>query len=177
MGGEVRKDFVANLSRVQPALRGFALALTGSFADAEDLIQETNLVLWSKAAEFDSSKPLIGWALGIARNIAKNSQRKWKGLALCADNQMLERLSERFSVLSNEIDARQEHLRECVEKLPARQKQILLSRYEEDLSTRDLATRFETTEGYIHLLLTRVRAALHECINRRMARDEGSAHA
>jgi RNA polymerase sigma-70 factor, ECF subfamily len=131
MGGEARNDFVTNLSKVQPALRGFALALTGSFADAEDLIQETNLVLWSKAAEFDSSKPLVGWALGIARNIAKNSQRKWKGLALCADNQLLERLSERFSVLSNEIDARQEHLRECVEKLPARQKQILLSRYED----------------------------------------------
>jgi hypothetical protein len=50
-------DFLSCVSRAQRSLYAFILTLVRQSADAEDVLQETNVILWQKAAEFDATRP------------------------------------------------------------------------------------------------------------------------
>ncbi|MDF1845225.1 MAG: sigma factor, partial [Rubripirellula sp.] len=45
---------------------------------AEDLTQETFVVLFNKIGEIDVSQPILPWLLTTARNLAANAQRRRK---------------------------------------------------------------------------------------------------
>jgi RNA polymerase sigma-70 factor (ECF subfamily) len=51
------EQFVRLLTTHQSRLAGFIFALMASGDGAQDVLQETNLVLWRKAGEFDASNP------------------------------------------------------------------------------------------------------------------------
>jgi len=60
-------DYIYQVTRAQRALYCFITTLIRRPADAEDVLQETNLVLWRKAAEFISGRDFMPWALRIAQ--------------------------------------------------------------------------------------------------------------
>ena len=51
----VSNDFVARLTKSQRQLHAFIFSLVWNPADADDILQETNLVLLQKAEAFDGS--------------------------------------------------------------------------------------------------------------------------
>jgi len=53
---EVSAEFVAQITRYQRQLHSFILSMVWNPAEADDVLQETNLVLWEKAAEFDAGR-------------------------------------------------------------------------------------------------------------------------
>ena len=61
---------------LEPRLRRFALALTGSDAAADDVIQQTLLQIHLSRARFVRGAPVIPWAYGIARNVIRDSRRR-----------------------------------------------------------------------------------------------------
>jgi RNA polymerase sigma-70 factor (ECF subfamily) len=50
-------EFVTQITREQRQLHAFVLSLVWNPSDADEVLQETNLALWEKAAEFDGSRP------------------------------------------------------------------------------------------------------------------------
>ncbi|MEM9018385.1 MAG: sigma-70 family RNA polymerase sigma factor, partial [Verrucomicrobiota bacterium] len=60
-----QSDFEALIEEVRPRLRAFLLSLTGSEASAEDLTQDTCLVLWEKREDYDPSGDFRAWAFRI----------------------------------------------------------------------------------------------------------------
>lgn len=66
--------------RYSSSILSFAWLLLGSGPDAEDVTQETFLVLIRKSAAFDRSKAqLRTWLLGVARNIALQKRHQgWR---------------------------------------------------------------------------------------------------
>jgi RNA polymerase sigma-70 factor (ECF subfamily) len=74
--GEARAD--AFRVHVQPEIEGLlrvAMTLTGSWADAEDLVQETLVRAWRSLDRFDGRHPRA-WLLTILRNTNVNMHRK-----------------------------------------------------------------------------------------------------
>ena len=59
-------DFETLIETHQSALRGFILSLVADCSAAEDILQETNLVAWRKAADFESGSNFRAWAFRIA---------------------------------------------------------------------------------------------------------------
>jgi RNA polymerase sigma-70 factor (ECF subfamily) len=59
--------YVQLLTDVQSRLYAFIYSLCGDHELARDVLQETNAVLWAKAAEYDAGRSFTAWALGIAR--------------------------------------------------------------------------------------------------------------
>ena len=49
----VSAEFAVQMTKCQRKLHAFIVSLVWNPADADDVLQETNLVLWQKAAEFD----------------------------------------------------------------------------------------------------------------------------
>jgi RNA polymerase sigma-70 factor, ECF subfamily len=55
------------LSALAPRLRAFFRGKGATAEDAEDLVQETLIAIYTKRAMFDPSQRLLGWAYAIAR--------------------------------------------------------------------------------------------------------------
>ena len=55
-------DFVQQLTANQNRLYGYIFSLLGDHHRANDVLQETNMVLWRKAAEFQTDRDFIPWA-------------------------------------------------------------------------------------------------------------------
>jgi RNA polymerase sigma-70 factor, ECF subfamily len=55
------------LTALAPRLRAFFRGKGASLEDAEDLVQETLIAIYTKRAMFDPSQRLLGWAYAIAR--------------------------------------------------------------------------------------------------------------
>ena len=60
----------------RPRLHAFLVSLTGSRAAADDLAQETCLVLWEKRESFDPAGDFRAWAFRIAFLQTQNYRRK-----------------------------------------------------------------------------------------------------
>ncbi len=65
--GEQRAEFASRLARHQTQLFGYIYSLVRDLDDADDLFQQTSLVLWDKFDQFDPSRSFVGWACGVAR--------------------------------------------------------------------------------------------------------------
>lgn len=64
------------LQEITQTLRAFALKLTGSVADADDLYQDTALRIMANADKYRQGTNFKAWAITIMRNIFINNYRK-----------------------------------------------------------------------------------------------------
>src|ERR687886_687901 len=66
--GQQRKaEFAEYLRRDQSRLYGYIHSLVRDLNDADDLFQQTALILWKKFGEFDRRLSFFAWACGVAR--------------------------------------------------------------------------------------------------------------
>ena len=63
------------------------------------------------------------------------------------------------------LDLREpEALRQCLEKLPPRQRAMLVQRYEGQQSFEQISRTAGSTPGAVQRALSRIRMALHDCV-------------
>src|SRR6266404_5220948 len=72
---DMRVEFAARLRDHQTQLFGYIYSLVRNLDDADDLFQQTSLVLWDKFDHFDPGKSFIAWACGVARFEVSNFLR------------------------------------------------------------------------------------------------------
>src|SRR3954454_14146141 len=70
-----RAQFSERLLRHQTQVFGYLYSLVRNLDDADDLFQQTCLVLWNKFDQFDPSKSFAAWACGVARFEVSNFLR------------------------------------------------------------------------------------------------------
>ena len=63
----VSLEYSQKLTSIQKSLYGFILSMVPNRSEAEDILQETNLILCQKANEYDPEGHFQGWAFKIAR--------------------------------------------------------------------------------------------------------------
>ena len=62
----VSVEYSQKLTAIQKSLYAFILSMIPNKSEAEDILQETNLILCQKALEYDPSKHFQGWAFKIS---------------------------------------------------------------------------------------------------------------
>lgn len=117
---------------LEPRLRRFALALVGSGAGAEDVIQQTLLQIHLSRTRFVRGASVVPWAFAIARNVIRDARRRLAteqkfaveapSAAVPTADEELEQ-KRRWTVVEEEIRRLPERLREAfllvnVEELP-----------------------------------------------------------
>ena len=72
-----RQAFEALFDHFAPRLKAYMLRLGAQSASAEDLVQETMVQVWRKAALYDDSKAVpAAWVFRVARNLRIDRLRK-----------------------------------------------------------------------------------------------------
>src|SRR5438034_9183142 len=64
---ERKAEFADYLRQHQSQLFGYLHSLVRDLNDADDLFQQTTVILWNKFADFDRERSFIAWACGVAR--------------------------------------------------------------------------------------------------------------
>jgi RNA polymerase sigma-70 factor (ECF subfamily) len=70
------KEFREGLIREMKDLRAFAVSLSGSFHQADDLLQETLLKAWNNSSSFIPGTNMRAWLVTILRNTYYSQYRK-----------------------------------------------------------------------------------------------------
>jgi len=165
-----KAEFAELLRHHQTRLYGYIHSLVRDLNDADDLYQQTTLILWKKFSEFDRQRCFFAWACGIARLEVANFLRSRGRQRLYFSDDLCLLLVEAQAELTNEeLEDRRDALARCVEKLRQRDRELLAECYGETAGVHGAANRRGRSPQSVYNSLRRIRRALFECIARTLA--------
>lgn len=168
------EDFVQLFTRAQRPLYLFILAQVGNVLAAEEILQETNLVIWSKMDQFQPNTNFLGWSRQIATyEILKHRQRHQRD-KLKFSEEFLSAVAAEVIQRSGEQERRREALQLCLEKLPRRDRELIQQRYQPGSSGKKVARHFGRPVNSVYQSLGRIRRNLLECIQRQLTAEIGT---
>jgi len=162
-------DFLSLLTQHDRALGLYVYSLVSSNADADDILQQTKMVMWRSFAQFELGTNFIAWARKIAFHQILTYRREKKKEHLQLDEEVLEAISHEVEKLAGQGDHRKEALQDCLHKLPHEHRQMILLRYYEDMEIDQVAARIQSTTGAVYRALSRVRLALLDCVEKQLS--------
>ncbi len=168
------ETFVDRITSAQQALFAYILVLLPNIADASDVLQETNLVLWRKRDEFRTELDFLPWAKAIARfqvlAILKQQHRR----RLRFSDTLLSQLAEEPAARETpELESEHVALGDCIDELAPPNQELLRLRYSTDLTLQQIAQQSNRSEGAVRGALYRIRGELADCIRHKMRSKEG----
>jgi RNA polymerase sigma-70 factor (ECF subfamily) len=161
-----RDQFVQLLTSAQPRLFSYLVMLLGDVHDANNVLQEANVTLWTKADDFTPGTNFLAWAREVAYFKALAFVRDRKRDKLIVNQELIETLVARPDF--SEIDPRRVALRHCLSELDPKQLDLLRRRYGAGASIAALAEQERKTDAAVKMALRRLRVALMGCIERRL---------
>ena len=162
------REFIRLLMENERRIYAYIRTLLGNTADAEDVLQETSMILWDKFSEFDQNSNFVAWSFKIAYFTSQNFRRKQGRSKVVFSNSLFDVIAEKTTQMVPALDQRHELLSGCIEKLSETDKKLLRMRYELDASIESTAEQSGRTTKAIYKALSRLRATLFECVNRGM---------
>jgi RNA polymerase sigma-70 factor, ECF subfamily len=169
------EEFVELSSRHQRQLLGYIFTLVRNMDDAEDLLQETNLILWRKFDDYQSGTDFMRWACHVAHLQVLTFLRRKRRSPLPFDEQLLLRLSDKRLDRGKLYEHYRDALKMCMDRLTAPDRQLLELCYGETVSIKEIAAQLDRSADGVYHSLQRIRFVLLECINRRTAHEENAS--
>ena len=153
--------------RHQTRIRGFVVSLLGDFSTAEDVLQETFLVVQRKSAEFRPGSNFVAWAFQIARFQVMKAQDHHKRETGRFSDEVLEALAA--SAPEQPFDeSKLTALPGCVAKLAPRARRIVDLFYEYEHRPGEIAQILSWTPTAVSVALSRARRFLRQCIEQQL---------
>ncbi len=171
---EQAAGYVQHLTGCQNQLYGYIYSLLRNAEAAWDVLQETNVVLWRKAAEYDVARPFLPWALGIAFNQVRAARtRLGRDKLMFHEDSTLEAISaDWLAALDNQLPADVEIAMDgCLQRLPAKHREVVERHYRGGESLGAIAKTLSRTANAVGVMLHRIRLALAQCIDKALDRE------
>jgi len=160
LGGD-RASFAVLVQRYERAVLGAALAVLRDFHAAEDTAQETFVAAYRKLGSLRDGSQFAAWILRIARHRAIEALRKRPKMR--SDSAPLEQLAADGRCQAD--DGMGELLR-AIDRLPERQRRVVLQRYCDGLSVQEIARAAGSPIGTITKDLSRAYARLRQSLRK-----------
>lgn len=163
-----RRQMTALWMDAQPRILAFILSAVPRIHDAEDLVQQVAIDMATNFEVYDTERPFVSWAIGIARNRVREYLRSARTDRLIFSDAVIDALAAVHAEPHPEIRPELEALQHCLGKLEEKSRHILHLRYTDRLGAPDIADHIGSTSGYVRVLLKRIRDRLAACIQNRI---------
>lgn len=160
------RSFTAN----QPAIRAYVRRMVPTRGDADDVMQETSVVLWEKFDTFKEDGDFRTWAFGVARFEVLAWLRDKGRDRLVLNDDVFARLADEAGEIEPRLERQREALEDCLAKVAPEQRQLLMQAYSDESRIQDVAQQSGRTVPGFYQWLHRMRKLLHECISRELTR-------
>ena len=164
-----QKRLMALMTRHQRQIFAYIYTLVPRRHDAEDLLQETSLVICEKFSEFTPGTDFVAWACQIAYWRIRYSRQKFARSKVVFDQEVLDAVAQTAGTLTAELDERHEALGLCLQKLPTRDRELVLTRYEPGCGVEEAARRSGRSLDAAYKALMRIRKLLYDCVSHQLA--------
>lgn len=164
-------EFVRLFAQHQRGIHSYICSLAPSRSDADDVMQETSLVLWRKWDEFDRSRDFLRWACGIAFKEVLKVRRKAATSRCYFNEALLEQIAAEAVRQSEDLELRHIALIGCMKKLTPRDRELIERRYQSKTTARQVAGDLGRSSSTVYKALMRIRSSLLGCIERSLAQE------
>jgi RNA polymerase sigma-70 factor, ECF subfamily len=160
--------FLARFLPTQKSLRAFIRSCLSGGARCDDVFQEAALVLWREFDKYDPARPFGPWARGVAAKTVLRTLRQGRQSPIALSPEAIAALERAFAAHDGSDAPQSDALQRCLDRLPVKTRALLQLRYRESMSLAEIATRIRGSTAAVHKALTRARAALRSCVERRL---------
>lgn len=163
-------EFVSQITHHQAVLRNYIVSMMPGMDGVDDVLQETNILLWEKRESFEMGTNFRAWASSIARFKVMEQRRKLAKLGFRLFDDALARLLEaECETATDEMAQQLRALDKCIEQLGEDERQLIEHRYYSGLSLSDFSKRSGRPVESLRVTLFRIRAALKKCVESEVA--------
>jgi RNA polymerase sigma-70 factor, ECF subfamily len=166
------EQFASAFVRYQSRVYGYIAMMLPNRHDAEDVFQQTSLILWQKWEQFDPAQDFVPWACGIAHNEIRNFLRRRSRGRVVFSEKLIQELAEVRRQTEPTLDERSGLLADCIGKLDFLARELLQRCYAGRESIGVIAEQFHTTANGIYLRLRRIRRDLLQCVEQQLDHEE-----
>jgi RNA polymerase sigma-70 factor (ECF subfamily) len=156
-------------------VRGWVVSHCPPGGDADDVAQRAFISAFQRIGEYQAGTNFKAW---IFRIVKFGIQAEWSRMRRQADYQerllpraLAEELSRRLERPMEETNHKVHHLRACLEKLDAPNRELLSQRYDQGLLIDELARHTHRSAGAIKKHLFILRGKLQDCIAAKIAAE------
>ena len=149
------------------AIYRYALRLTRSQADAEDLTQQTFLTAQRKLHQLRDAAKALAWLYAVLRSCHLKSRRKLAAQAAGSIDLEIEQITDGGPLAPAllEADLDRQAVQAAVDELPDEFKMVVLMFYFEDQSYKDIARELDLPIGTVMSRLSRAKSRLKAALD------------
>ena len=157
-------EFVQLLTLHQLDIYLYVHSLMPDPNEVAEIVQETNVVLWEKRAEFDTARDFRAWAFQIARYKLLKYQAKRKRKFVSFSDALVDQLAIQAPDYTKADNDLMDGLRHCVAQLAASDHELLSQRYSLMTTCETIAKAIGRPVRWVYNALNRIRQELHDCM-------------
>ena len=152
------EEFKRIILKMQPRLQRMAECIVGDPDSAADAVQEAVITLWEQRSTIKSQE-MEKLSLTIVKRRSIDMLRKQKPtISVDAESLMLAEPPR------DDLEERYHMARQLVDRLPARQRDVILMKYEEGLSMEEIEKATGMSSTHVYATLSRAYKSLRETI-------------
>lgn len=170
----VEEKFILLLTENQRKIYSYILSSVGLQHAAEEILQQTCLMMWRNYSRFQEGTSFSAWGKEIAKYEVFNYRKK-KAKELLLDPEALDRILEANQKVEDSSDQRMKALEGCLKKLSDKNRSLIRFRYNEGLSCSVIAEKMNFNLATVYKNLARVHASLQDCTRRTLLLWEAEA--
>lgn len=153
---------------VSSRIYSYLLIMVHNKDSAEELAQETAMLLWTKFDEYEPGTNFGAWAISVARLKSLEYLRKRKQSLMVFDEQFYELVSDRAAKSSDELSNRIGALKACLEKLSDYQVKILSMRFKQNISVKKISQLTGRPVDSLYHLFSKLIKGLRVCVEKQL---------
>jgi RNA polymerase sigma-70 factor (ECF subfamily) len=141
-----------------PAMLGLARRVLGNAADAEDVVQEAMLRVWTHAPRWQPLAAFRTWLTRVVVNLCLDRKRRKPWVALDTAGEIVDP-TPGFTEVA-EQNERERMLSAAIAELPERQRTAIVLTYSEGMTNAQVAEVLDTSVSAVETLLIRGKKSL-----------------
>jgi RNA polymerase sigma-70 factor (ECF subfamily) len=162
-------EFTELLAQSERQLFAYVLALVWNAQDAEDLYQQTAMLMWEKFDEFERGTDFARWAFTFARHVVFNYQRSLQRRKTFLTAELAATLADRQTP-AEEPQAYSDALHDCMGQLADVDRRLIQLCYDGRQTIKEIAAALGRPAQSTYNSLCRIRRRLFDCVRRATAR-------
>ncbi len=159
-------EFISLLMENQNRIYGFIRVMVPQKAYADDLMQETAMIMWRKFDEFKLGTGFASWGMQVARYEVYKFRKKQKNNRILFTDDVFDEIMQQRHIYENMFDERLEALENCVKKLKDNDKTLIKMRYTYKLRAQAIAKNVGRSVDGIYKSFSRIHFLLRQCVVR-----------
>lgn len=157
-----------HLFEARQRLSGAAWLIVRDAQAVEDLFQNVALKSVTKSVSFEHEGALLSWATISIKREAIDWLRKRKPETLGLEPEVLDLISAEWQAHPQTEGRRMEALRECLQSVPEKSRQLLQLRYFDGHTCDEAARRVGASVHAVYQRLSRLHRQLKQCVDQRL---------